>query len=229
MKLMFLQTGQFYYFHWSSCKRAKQDPRQLFRQADETVQAHLLERAGESSAFLAEVELELKNGSIADLFKAARIVTELVPVRIGLRSKSEQGYDPIADQPPRAAHASRIKLQRKATLPGAFQVIGRSVLQHIAANEAAVLAAQPEGVHQMRVGVRRLRAAIWVFSKLLRCKQTEMIKRDLKWLSEKLGPVRDLDTFLMTKINRLASAEPPITGLPDLTREIEYRRAIAAG
>ena len=45
------QTGQFYYFHWSSCKRAKQDPRGLVRQADETVQAHLLEAhlRGESS------------------------------------------------------------------------------------------------------------------------------------------------------------------------------------
>lgn len=37
-----LKTGQFYYFHWSSCKRAKQDPRMLVRQADVTVQAHLL-------------------------------------------------------------------------------------------------------------------------------------------------------------------------------------------
>lgn len=51
MKFLLLQTGQFYYFHWSSCKRAKQDPRQLFRRADETVQAHLLEAhiRGESS------------------------------------------------------------------------------------------------------------------------------------------------------------------------------------
>jgi hypothetical protein len=46
-----LKTGQFYYFHWSSCKRAKQDPRELVRQADETVQAHLREAhiRGESS------------------------------------------------------------------------------------------------------------------------------------------------------------------------------------
>lgn len=36
------QTGQLYYFHWSTCKRAKQDPRELIRRADECVQAHLL-------------------------------------------------------------------------------------------------------------------------------------------------------------------------------------------
>src|SRR5260221_3642064 len=123
---------------------------------------------------------------------------------------------------------SRIELPRKATLGTAFQVVGRSVLYHVAANEPAVLAGLPEGVHQMRVGVRRLRAAIWVFSDLLRCQQTETIKKDLKWLAGKLGPVRDLDVFLNTKVKRLAAAEPPIAGLTDLTRELEYRRALAA-
>jgi triphosphatase len=185
-------------------------------------------RAGRNSTPLSEVELELKNGSVADLFKAARMVTELVPARLALRSKSEQGYNLIADLPVSAVHASKISLPRKASLADAFQVIGRSVLRHIAANEPAVLVGQPDGVHQMRVGVRRLRAAIWVFSELLRCKQTEMIKQDLKWLAGKLGPVRDLDVFLDTKIKRLAGSEPPIAGLADLRRELEYRRALAA-
>ena len=185
-------------------------------------------RAGQNSTALAEVELELKSGSVADLFKAARAVTELVPAKLTLRSKSEQGYDLIADEPVAAVRSSRITLHRKAPLTTAFQEIGRSVLRHIAANEPVVLAGQPEGIHQMRVGVRRLRAAIWVFSKLLRCKQTENIKHDLKWLTGKLGPVRDLDVFLNTKVNRLANAEPPITGLADLVGELDYRRALAA-
>ena len=185
-------------------------------------------RAGRNSTPLSEVELELKSGSVTDLFKAARMVTELVPAKLALRSKSEQGYDLIGDQPVDAAQASKISLSRKANLADAFQAIGRSVLRHIAANEPAVLAGQPDGVHQMRVGVRRLRAAIWVFSKLLRGKQTEAIKQDLKWLSGKLGPVRDLDVFLDIKIKRLADAEPPVAGLADLTRELEYRRALAA-
>jgi CHAD domain-containing protein len=91
-----------------------------------------------------------------------------------------------------------------------------------------VLAGLPDGVHQMRVGVRRLRAAIWVFSDLLRCQQTETIKQDLKWLAGKLGPVRDLDVFLNTKVKRLAEAEPPIAGLADLVAELDYRRAVTA-
>jgi triphosphatase len=185
-------------------------------------------RAGLYSTPLAEVELELKSGSLSDLFKAARTVAELVPARLALKTKSEQGYGLIADQPTSAVSGSKIALPQKATLATAFQITGRSVLHHVAANEPAVLAGLPEGVHQMRVGVRRLRAAIWVFADLLGSPQTEAIKRDLKWLSGKLGPVRDLDVFLNTKVKRLSAAEPPIAGLSDLVGELDYRRAVAA-
>jgi len=185
-------------------------------------------RAGLYSSPLAEVELELKSGSISDLFKTARTVAQLVPARLALKAKSMQGYELITNEPTAAVSAAKIILPRKATLATAFQTIGRSVLHHVAANEPAVLAGLPEGVHQMRVGVRRLRAAIWVFSDLLRCKQTEAIKSDLKWLAGKLGPVRDLDVFLSTRVKRLEAADPPIAGLDDLIAELEYRRAVAA-
>ena len=67
-------------------------------------------RAGLYSTPLAEVELELKSGSIGDLFKTARTVAQLVPARLALKTKSEQGYDLIADQPTAAVSGSRIEL-----------------------------------------------------------------------------------------------------------------------
>ncbi|HEV7880432.1 CYTH and CHAD domain-containing protein [Bradyrhizobium sp.] len=185
-------------------------------------------RAGQKSSPLAEVELELKKGTASDLFKAARLVAGLAPVKLALKSKSEHGYDLIADQPSRAFHGSKIILEHDASITAAFQVIGRSVLKHIAANEPAVRAADPEGVHQMRVGVRRLRAAIAVFSELLGCNQTEQIKGDLKWLAGKLGPVRDLDVFLRSKIELFEGSDSPTAGLPELKSELIYRRDIAA-
>jgi inorganic triphosphatase YgiF len=185
-------------------------------------------RAGQKSSPLAEVELELKKGKASDLFKAARRVAGLAPVKLALKSKSEQGYDLIADQPSRAFHGSRIVLRHDTRIAAAFQVIGRSVLRHIAANEPAVSAADPDGVHQMRVGVRRLRAAMAVFSELLDGEQTEQIKRDLKWLAGKLGPVRDLDVFLKGKIEAFEGSDSPTAGLPELKSELTYRRDIAA-
>jgi triphosphatase len=185
-------------------------------------------RAGQKSSPLAEVELELKKGTASDLFKAARRVAGLAPIKLALKSKSEQGYDLITDQSSRAFHGSTIVLRHDTHIAAAFQVIGRSVLRHIAANEPAVSAADPEGVHQMRVGVRRLRAAIAVFSELLDCKQTEQIKRDLKWLAGKLGPVRDLDVFLKGKIESFEGSDSSTAGLPELKSELTYRRDIAA-
>jgi triphosphatase len=185
-------------------------------------------RAGQKSTPLAEVELELKKGGVTDLFKVARVVAKLVPVKLALRSTSQQGYDLIADQPPRCVHAPRIVLQHDARLTEAFQAIGSSVLWHLAANEPAVEAGDPDGVHQMRVGVRRLRATISVFAELLRGKQTDQLKRDLKWLAGKLGPVRDLDVFIQTKVKPLDGVELPIPGLPALISELDYRRALAA-
>jgi triphosphatase len=185
-------------------------------------------RAGRKSSPLAEVELELKKGTVSDLFKAARLVAGLAPVKLALKSKSEHGYDLIADQLSQAFHGSEIILQHDTSIAAAFQVIGRSVLRHIAANEPAVRAADPEGVHQMRVGVRRLRAAIAVFSELLECRQTQQIKRDLKWLAGKLGPVRDLDVFLKGKIALFEGSDSPTAGLPELKSELIYQRDIAA-
>jgi inorganic triphosphatase YgiF len=185
-------------------------------------------RAGQKSSPLAEVELELKKGKASDLFKAARLVAGLAPVKLALKSKSEHGYDLIADQPSRAFHGSKIILRHDTSIAAAFQAIGRSVLRHIAANEPAVMAADPDGVHQMRVGVRRLRAAIAVFSELLDCNQTEQIKRDLKWLAGKLAPVRDLDVFLKGKIALFEGSDSPTAGLPELKGELIYRRDIAA-
>lgn len=185
-------------------------------------------RAGLYSSPLAEVELELKRGSIGDLFKTARTVAKLVPARLAWKAKSQRGYDLITDGPTSSVTAGKIVLPSRTTLAAAFQVIGRSTLHHIAANEPAVLAGLPEGVHQMRVGVRRLRAALWVFADLLCCKQTDSIRSDLKWLAGKLGQVRDLDVFLATHVKRLEAADPPIAGLGDLVSELEYRRAVAA-
>jgi len=45
-----------------------------------------------------------------------------------------------------------------------------------------------EGVHQMRVGLRRLRAAISIFKELLPDSETEAVKSELRRLTEQLGP-----------------------------------------
>lgn len=54
----------------------------------------------------------------------------------------------------------------------------------------------PEGVHQMRVASRRMRALLRVCKDLPACEKLQRQKADLKWLASQLGAVRDLDVEL---------------------------------
>jgi inorganic triphosphatase YgiF len=121
-------------------------------------------RAGRKSAAIDEVELELKHGNPQDLIKLARAIGDLVPATLALKSKSERGYDLVVNKPPQVVWDQKIELQSGLSTGDAFRIIGRSVLRHISAQEPAVRASAAEGVHQMRVGLRRLRAAVSLFS-----------------------------------------------------------------
>ena len=48
---------------------------------------------GRRSLPLCEIELELKRGNAADLFDLARKLTQTLPARLAVKSKSERGYE----------------------------------------------------------------------------------------------------------------------------------------
>jgi CHAD domain len=56
--------------------------------------------------------------------------------------------------------AVAVDLSPGAATRDGFKAIGLACLKQMIGNEPALLAGDPEGVHQMRVGLRRLRAAI---------------------------------------------------------------------
>src|SRR5205814_5594940 len=79
-------------------------------------------------------------------------------------------------------------------------------------------------VHQMRVGLRRLRAAISVFKEILADPQTETIKSGLKWLTEQLGPARDLHVLVEEGLAPLEAEQPKKRELQLLRSDLEHRR-----
>ena len=185
--------------------------------------------AGRQSAPISELELELKRGKPGELFKLAREMGQLVPATLSLKSKSERGYELIENKPAEAVGAEKIRVQRGMSTTDAFRTIGRSVLRHIAGNEAAVRRSDSEGVHQMRVGLRRLRAAISLFSNLLGDQQTEGVKAELKWLTGELAPARDLDVYLRNEFEPLPGATPARRGMKELAGALTLRRDAAFG
>src|SRR5262249_45630680 len=62
--------------------------------------------AGRQSSPLCEVELELKRGESAELFKLARMLAKEVPVQLAVKSKAERGYALIAGEVPQAVKAA---------------------------------------------------------------------------------------------------------------------------
>ena len=181
-------------------------------------------RLGRKSAPISEVELELKRGRPADLIGVARELWDRVPARFAVRSKADRGYDLASDRPIAAVGARTIALQPDITAAEAFRIVALACTHHVAANEPAVSAHDPEGVHQMRVGLRRLRAAIAVFSDLLDDAQTAAIKAELKWLTNALGPARDIDVYVTGNVKPLQHSLPPQRGLEKLQHELEARR-----
>jgi hypothetical protein len=151
------------------------------------------------------------------VFKLGRQLAKLVRAKLELKSKAERGYDLIEHKPIQAVRVEKIKLRRGTSTADAFRIIARSTLRHITANETAVQMSDSEGVHQMRVGLRRLRAAISLFSKLFGDKQTERIKSELNWLETgELSPARDLDVYERGTVEPLRRAAPATRGMKEL-------------
>jgi CHAD domain-containing protein len=80
----------------------------------------------------------------------------------------------------------------------------------------------------MRVALRRLRAAMSLFGGVLGDAQSEAVKVRLRWLTEQLGPVRDLDVFLEECITPLRTAMPGARELSRLEAALHHERELKA-
>ncbi|MDQ2083511.1 CHAD domain-containing protein [Xanthobacteraceae bacterium Astr-EGSB] len=111
---------------------------------------------------------------------------------------------------PRWSRAPRLDLSTHMTGAEAFAAIVAHSLQHFAANEeCARRNLHVEGVHQCRIALRRLRAALQIFRPLLERGKAAPIHTELRWLAGVLGAARDLD---IVETELLA---PTVAGLSD--------------
>jgi triphosphatase len=183
--------------------------------------------AGRKSFPLCEVELELKQGQAADLFKLAKVLAHEAPVQLAVKSKADRGYALLT-----AAKAAPVKAVAVDLSPGAatrdgFKAIGLACLKQMIGNNPALLAGDPEGVHQMRVGLRRLRAAISLFADILQDPQAAALKNELKWLTAELGPARELEVLVTRVVAPVRRRHSRLEGISGLSRDFTQQRAAA--
>jgi CHAD domain-containing protein len=89
------------------------------------------------------------------------------------------------------------------------------------------LEAGPEGVHQTRVALRRLRSVLKVFRPVSRCPEVDAFDAGLKALADRLGPARDWDVFLSGLGAQVAEAMPGEKRVAALLKAAEARRQAA--
>lgn len=137
---------------------------------------HGFTKAGGRREPISEIEIELKDGNPAGIALVADRLAGSAPITYMAQSKPERGYALSAGEAAKPVRAGTIDLDPEVSTAEAFQIIALSCLDHAAANSRAVREGETEGVHQMRVGLRRLRAAISVFKEYCRARRPKKLK-----------------------------------------------------
>jgi CHAD domain-containing protein len=145
------------------------------------------------------------------------------------RRHEKHGHSPpdMARENSHAAYAEPIELQSGMSAGEAFRAIARSTVRHMAANVDAVRDGDPEGIHQMRVGLRRMRTATSIFAHLRPRQRTGRVQDELKWLSRELASARELDVFVKQEIVRRRNGLVPRRGGEAIEKEFAAKRAEA--
>lgn len=158
-------------------------------------------RAGDKSAPLDEVELELKSGAPFSMLSAAEKLFEGVAVTPSKLHKARRGFALIdlgeTERPLKPAYSEKTEITRNMSGVEALRSAGNAAAEQILQNWDFVIAnAAPEGPHQLRVGLRRLRTALH----MLNAKKLGPEFLALEELAQKLagvvGALRDADVLL---------------------------------
>lgn len=180
---------------------------------------------GEKSEAVCEIELELKSGIAAHLYTFALELLEFVPLRIGTRSKAERGYAMRMPQKKNIVKASKLRLDSSMTIEAAFAAIVANCMEQVQGNEHGVMyGTDPENVHQMRVGLRRLRSALGLFEEAIEC--PAVIQNDLKWIASQLGAARDWEVLASSTLDHLQGVLPKDVNVDILRTEALDRARI---
>jgi triphosphatase len=145
--------------------------------------------------------LELKNGKPEQLYNLALALLHDVPLCIDHLSKADRGYGLLVQEQNAGVKAEPLKLKKRGSVEEAFQSIARNCLAQVHGNERGVVFGQdPSSVHQMRVGLRRLRSALDLFAPVIQAPAD--IDNELRWIAGELGKARDWEVLAGTTLKK---------------------------
>jgi triphosphatase len=177
---------------------------------------------------VSEIELELKAGGAGAIYELALRLAEHGPVRPSIQAKSERGFDLAEDMPPTAPKPRRLRLDPSVPLDDVFTQILRACLHHLLQSlPVAEDGRDVEGVHQLRVALRRLRSALHLMRSVGSLSMLELLRSEAKWLASNLSAAREWDIFKGETLPGIARSCPFVAGFDALDEVAERRRAAA--
>lgn len=184
-------------------------------------------KAGPKKETISECELELVHGDPRDLFEVALTLQQAAGLRVLADSKAKRGYGLLTPAvPPRPVKAAKLVLENGMTVSDVMtQVFAQGMKTMLANERPAYEGTDPEGVHQFRVAIRRMRSAISVFSSVLDPARVGWLKDQLKWCADQMGPARDWDVFIDEILGPVKAAGLEDAGLQALQACAEQKRA----
>ena len=192
-------------------------------------------RAGDASMAICEVELELAEGGPAALFELAKLLHQAEPAAIGMRTKAARGMELARGLSPKPTSAVDLNVTEADTAGAAFSHIATACIGQWLGNLDVVLADKdPEGIHQMRVALRRLRSAFRLFRDVVTDPEAAELSAEVRWLAAALGPARDWDVFTEETLGPVARGLGDEDSLAPLARAAQsssaeaHREAVAA-
>jgi len=184
---------------------------------------------------IAEIEIEVGQGTAAPAYDLALALLDDWPLTIATSSKAARGYALVHGSTDGAAapvRAGPVSYAPDGPAEEALRAIARECVRQIAANAAGLLAdADPEWVHQMRIGTRRLRSCLSLVATITGRARVAALVDEVRWLAGILGTARDWDVLTTETMPPLAAALAPgpaaTPGMSRLVRAILSRQDAA--
>jgi inorganic triphosphatase YgiF len=174
----------------------------LFERGEAQIEASYDEgsiEVGERTEPIHELELELKRGETSALFAVARQIARRLPVKLGVTTKSERGFALAGKQKALSTKAPSVEIDPQASVAEGFTSIVTACLKHFRLNEPFLIRDRDaEAMHQLRVAIRRLRTALWLFRPAVKDKEQGAINDKLRRLTRELGVARNIDVILLS-------------------------------
>ncbi len=168
---------------------------------------HAETRDGLVEESICEAEFELLRGNPARMFDVALELCEAYDIRLGHLTKAQRGYALASPAlRPKPVKAPKVALDEGMSVGEAFNFIIAGTLEHMFANEIPTLEGKAEGVHQTRVAMRRVRAALRAFKRILPYDKRKAFNGEFRWFQQRLAPARDWQVFLSETLPKIASA-----------------------